>query len=394
MKTAAALATGLVALAALAEAALGPNYGGELTLGVAALPDSLQPRRPADASQRLLLGLVHETLVTLDEGGRMAPSLARGYTPTSSWREWRFELETEARFHDDASITSQDVLRSLRRYLQDDNPDAAGLRAGLVPEGILTPDATHVVLRFRDPQPEGVPALASPAAAIVSATGAGAGPFFPTLAVPGQRIALTAFSGHVRGRPYLDRLTLLARPDEARRSAEVASRGLDVALDADPWFSFEPARHATLALVLDDAQPPETVAAISAAAAAADLAAFATGAESLVNSQAAGVARLGGVALPLLVADDVPRAASQRLAAVLEARGARVSLRVATPDQVWRTAAPLRLLLMARATGAETPGLVVPLARLPIRIAARPGVQGLRVAWDTRLVLEHAWLEP
>ncbi len=393
MKAAPALGAVFVTLASALPAALGPSYGGELTVGVATLPGSLQPAQPADASQRLVLGLVHETLVALDEGGRMGPSLARRWELSASRREWRFELEGDARFHDDAALSSADVLRSLQRFLDGDTAEASALRAALQPEGLLAPDPGHVVLRFREPQQGGVPALASPAAAIVSAAGAGAGPFLPTLTVPEKRLALTAFADHVRGRPYLERLTLLAQPDAARRAADLASRRLDVVLDAGPALRFQPARHATLVLVLDRGQPEAVVAALTAAAAAADLAAFLDGAQPVAEAGAAGAARLDGLALPLLVANDVPPAASQRLAAVIEALGARVCLEVRPPAEVQRSAAPLRLLLAAEGS-AETPAFGVPLARLPIRVAARHGVHGLRLAQDTRLVLEGAWVEP
>ena len=66
-----------------------------------------------------------------------------------------------------------------------------------------------------------------PAAAITSARGAGAGPFVPTTASPIRgRAAFVPFGGHVRGRPFLDGLTLRAA-DSARRSGRRHPRGRD-----------------------------------------------------------------------------------------------------------------------------------------------------------------------
>jgi hypothetical protein len=371
-------------------AALGPSYGGEITIEVPALPASLEPATAEDATQRLALGLVHETLVSLDEGGRMGPGLARAYRPGAGGREWLFEIEPDLRFHDDTPVTADDVARSLRRYL--DGPDAAGraLREALAADGLLVPDARHVLLRFREPQAQGVPALASPAAAVLSASGAGAGPFLPTVRVPGQRLALTAFAGHVRGRPYLDRVTLVAQPDAARRAADVSGGRADAALDAGA-AELPFATRLRLVLALDTTQ--ELATSILAAAARADLPAFVEGAAPPAGAAHPPAASGGSIGpLRLVVANDVPPAASQRLVAVLEAAGAVVALEGLAPGTARAAAAPARLLLEVRPGNGA--GITQTLALLPLRAAVRPAVHGLRWSGDARLVVEDAWTEP
>lgn len=391
----------------LAHAALGPLYGGELTVSVPALPQSLEPGRPEDASHRLALGLVHETLLRLDAAGRLAPGLARGYEGAASAREWRLELDAEARFHDDAPLTPDDALRSIRRFLDAETPAARVLRDLLSPDGVSAPDAHHVVLRFREALPEGPRALASPAAAVTSATGAGAGPFLPTLTVPGQRLALTAFAGHVQGRPYLDRLTLVPQADAARRAADLAAGRVQIALDAG--LASPEAPSARLLLLLATDVPPcnraDVRAALTAAAASADLAAFAGGTPLLAAAPAPARSPLGE--LRLTVASDVPPAASQRLAAVLESAGARLAVDVRPPRDARRAASPLRLILQAPEVRDPTveardlallsggsEGSLVPLLQLPQLVAAGPRARGVRVAPDSRVALEDAWLLP
>jgi MarR-like DNA-binding transcriptional regulator SgrR of sgrS sRNA len=388
LRLALALGTG----APLAKAALGPLYGGDIVVSVPVLPASLEPAEAEDAAHRLALGLVHETLLTLDEVGRIGPGLARAELRAASGREWRLELQPGARFHDDAVLTSADALRSLRRFLEVDA--GAELREALEPDGVWAPDAGHVVLRFRDPPPQGPLGLASPAAAVTSPGGAGAGPFVPTLRVAGRRLALTAFASHLRGRPYLDRVTLVAQPDPARRSADVAGGRADAALDAVPARPLATA-HATLVLVLDPSRPPcdnpEVRDALAAAATSAEVASFVPGA--LAASPPTGaVGRLLPEPLWLVVAADVPPAASRRLAAVLESLGTRVSLDVLSPREARRAPAPVRLVLDPPAP--RDAATVVALARLPIQVAARPGLHGLRLGADGRLVLEAAWVEP
>jgi len=375
-----------------AKAALGPLYGGDITVSVPALPRSLEPAEAEHAGHRLALGLVHETLVTLDAAGQIGPGLARVPLPAASGRELRFELESDARFHDDTPVTADAAVRSLRRFLEADA--GAELRATLEPDGVFAPDASHLVLRFRDAMIGAPPGLASPAAAITSPEGAGAGPFVPTLSVPEHRFALTAFAGHVRGRPYLDGVTLVAQPDPERRSADVAGGRADAALDAVPARPFWPPRQASLVLVLDASQPPcdriQAREALAAAAASADVASFVPGAFPAAPTPGA-VPPLGFGSLTLVVATDVPPAASQRLAAVLESLGGQVSLDVRAPLEARHAAAPVRLVLVP--TEPEGTDTLVPLARLPIQVAARGGLHGLRLAVDGRLVLESAWVE-
>src|SRR6185436_16787975 len=106
---------------------------------------------------------------------------------------------------------------------------------------------TEVVLRFREPVAAPLAPLAAPSAAIVSATGVGAGPFAPAANVPGRRLALTAFGAHVRGRPLLDRVSLVtaARADELE--TELLTRRAALVVGAGAWGT--PA--ATLLLALD-----------------------------------------------------------------------------------------------------------------------------------------------
>ncbi len=391
-------------------AALGPAYGGEALVAVRALPDSLQPARPADAVHRLVLGLVHETLVHLADDGRLEPGLARAWSRAADDREWVLELDPNARFHDDDAVSATDALRSLRRFLEGRSPAAILLDERLVPEGLSAPDARHVVLRFREPQPEALLPLASAAAAVTSPSGAGAGPFLPTHRVPGQRLALTAFTEHVRGRPYLDRLTLAVVADEGRRAADVATGRADAALDAGSSPAGASA-FATLVLALDATRPPfhapAARAAIAAAAQAADVPAFVPGAVSIAAASPARGALPPLGPLAMTVADDVPAAASQRLTAVLESLGVLLRIEARSPDAARSANTPLRLLLEApetpggtaaaaerRALSRGIEGAALPLAALPRRLAMASRLHGAHLGPDGAARVEDAWIAP
>jgi hypothetical protein len=291
--------------------------------------------------------------------------------------------------------------------------------------------------------------LASPAAAIVSPRGAGAGPFVPTTPPSARGISATAFGRHVRGRPFLDVVRLVAAaPDRARSEVAIP--------DVGPAASPLPPANGLLVLLLDPAAPPladaRTRALIAASVDRTQLARhFLPGgepAESLLAPTllaplpvpspraATGPATLSG-RLVLRVASDVPQSASQRVVAHLTALGLEVQA-VAAPVAstapgsprllVWYpevaeaglaleelaalagSAAPVRTALEATDSvrdfdrrradlqrieeSLRATHVLVPLARLPLPLGARSGVHALRATPTGSLVVENAWVEP
>lgn len=452
----------LLALPVAALGALGPRYGGDLTVGLPELPASLEPS-PALGAERLVSGLVHETLVGVAPEGFPVPALARGFASAAGGREWTLTLREGARFHDDRPVGAGDALSALRRFLRSATPAAARLsecldggpafRTGSTEElpGLTAPDTASLVLRLTEPRPVPLTPLASPAAAVTSPRGAGAGPFIPTVHVPGRRFGLTAFGGHVRGRPYLDRVQLVAISDAPSLAAELHAGRVDAA----PAEGGAGPLAATLLLVLDPGRAPFDSAASRAAVASAidraDLvkhllpggdSSAALLAPSLLpplgSSGPPSRARLGG-SVAMAVGRDVPPLVSQRIVAHLSALGLAVRVVPAGPSAVASAPAPARLLLWSPevpeaglalrelATLAPAPlaarealaaaeleadldrrraqlhraeaalradRVLLPLATVPSPFAVRSGVHGASVDLAGRLRLEDAWVEP
>lgn len=455
----------VVALARLASAALGPRYGGDLTVGVLALPPTLDPGVPRGSGESMLSLLTQETLLRLDPDGEPRTGLARDWISAAGGREWSLRLPPGALFHDGQPIAGEDAARCVRRFLRSGSAAAARLaqtldggaayRAGQTDElpGVGATGA-EIVLRFAEAVSVPLVPLAAPSAAVVSPAGAGAGPFVPTANVPGRRLALTAFGAHVRGRPLLDRVSVIAvpRPDELQ--VELQTRRVTLVVGVGAWGA--PA--ATLLLVLDPSRPPFDSAALRASVV-----------ESLAHSDLAGRVSPGaqrpsgllpprlwpppsggteptappavraGRPITLAVSAEVPPLVSQRLVAYLDDRGLRVEA-VATPaERVLEATAHARLLLWSpevpepelalrelAAMGPEMPtvaealaaaareadaqrrrstlleaeralrasAVLIPLAVVPMAAQARANLHGLAADRAGRLVLEDAWLEP
>lgn len=461
------LAFALLVLGAVAlGAALGPRYGGTLTVGVLELPASVDPIPPASDGDRLLAGLASETLLGLTADGALTPGLARGWSRSAAGREWTLPLAENASFHDGQPVTARDAVRSLRRFVRGPgtaaNHLARTLDGGLAFRahktedlpGITVLDETRVVLRFGAEDAIPLAPLASPAAALTSSSGQGAGPFVPTVLVPGRRAAFTAFAGHIRGRPYLDQLEVLAFGDrEAVRGARKGGR-IEVALEGG-----DTPAHAVLLLRIDPGRAPfqsrEARALVAGVIDRRELVArLVPGGEPL--SSLLLPARLAAPGLPpglpasaarrslqgrvtLAVGRDVPPLVSQRVVAHLLDLGLSVDAVAEPASEPGPPGAELRLLLFLpevaepglaleemaalappvpaavqalEAAGRETDAdrrrailmraeealhaeaLLAALAAFPLAPAGVTGVHGLRVDATGRLLIEDAWREP
>jgi MarR-like DNA-binding transcriptional regulator SgrR of sgrS sRNA len=455
------LAVLLVALAATTAAALGPRYGDSLTVGVLALPSSDQALPTSDGG-RLVARLAGETLVDVAAEGTVLPRLVRSFSISAAGREWTLELRDGATFHDGQPVTAAAAVRSLRRFLRGGGVAAEHFARSL--EGgsafrsrkseplpaVAAADETRVVLRFAVAPALALAPLASPAAVVTSTGGKGAGPFVPTVSVPGKRAAFTAFTGHFGGRPYLDQVEVLALGRrEALRAARDTGR-VDAALVEGASRA-----HAVLLLRFDPARPAfRTKESRAIVASTIDrrtlVARYVPGGEPLSSLLAPGMLAASGSppsaprrsfsdAVTLAVGEDVPLGISQRVVAHLLDLGLAVTTIAESAPDAGPVESDLRLFLFvpevaepgltleelaARAPGvpvvAETlaeaaheatpekrralllraeqalraEAVLVALAAYPFLPATAPGVHGVQVTPNGRLVLEDAWREP
>ncbi len=100
---------------------------GEIRVGLAQAPMTLDPRYATDAASIRVQELVHRGLVRLDDRFMPQPDLARAWEhPTPLL--WVFHLRPGIRFHDGTPLTSRDVAATLESIL--DPAMASPLRSG------------------------------------------------------------------------------------------------------------------------------------------------------------------------------------------------------------------------------------------------------------------------
>jgi len=100
----------LIALLAAAPAVMAQD----LTIGLRAGPDSIDPHWSTLGSQAEALRHVFDTLVDADETLQLQPGLAVSWTPVDD-TTWEFKLREGVTFHDGTPFTAEDVKFSIER---------------------------------------------------------------------------------------------------------------------------------------------------------------------------------------------------------------------------------------------------------------------------------------
>jgi peptide/nickel transport system substrate-binding protein len=190
----------LLVIAVVARAETRPLYGGTVHIATGEALTSLDPPRAGQdnsAARANISHLLYETLVTMDERGRMQPELATWWQVSPDNRKWRFRLRAGIRFNDGTPLTPEIAAVSLRVA----NPS---WRVGT--------EGDSVVIERENPDPELPAELALTQNAISNpgqgGVSAGTGPFRVVDWQPGKRLSLNANDDYWGGRPFLDSIDI------------------------------------------------------------------------------------------------------------------------------------------------------------------------------------------
>jgi peptide/nickel transport system substrate-binding protein len=163
-------------------------------------PQTLDPADkslPDSVSKRNLTRLMFETLVTLDDRGRLQPVLATSWQAASGNQRWQFWLRRGVKFHDGSRLTAEAVAAALRSA----NPDWN-----------VSPAADSVVIERDAGDADLAARLALARNAITKrsegGTLIGTGPFHITNWQPGKKLVLAADEGYWGGRAFVDAIEI------------------------------------------------------------------------------------------------------------------------------------------------------------------------------------------
>jgi peptide/nickel transport system substrate-binding protein len=182
-------------LVTLAGAATRPRYGGTLRVATHIAPLSLDPADntvPDSIARRNITALLFDTLVTIDDLGRLQPALALSWQVGPDQLHWQFHLRPGVRFDDGALLNAATVAASLRTAH---------------PGWKVYEMEDSVALELESPDPLLPAELAQARYAIARRSPgklSGTGPFRVTDFQPGKSLLLAANEEYWGGRPFVD----------------------------------------------------------------------------------------------------------------------------------------------------------------------------------------------
>lgn len=178
-----------------AGAATRPTYGGTLRVATHIAPMSLDPAdtsQPDSIARRNITSLIFDTLVTIDDLGRVQPALATSWQVAPDQQHWEFHLRQNVTFDDGSLLTPAVVAASLRTA-------SPHLNVYEMADSILVAlDNMNSALPAELAEARYAIAKRSPGKL------SGTGPFRVTDFQPGKSLLLSANEDFWEGRPFVD----------------------------------------------------------------------------------------------------------------------------------------------------------------------------------------------
>ncbi|MFY9820254.1 MAG: ABC transporter substrate-binding protein [Thermoanaerobaculia bacterium] len=221
--------------------------GDTLRIGFSVHPDTLEITQVTNTAVASLLGHVVETLVSVDENGRLVPQLAERYEVSPDGREITFHLPRGVTFQDGTPLNAAAVVWNINRLQEKlaQVSDCAAAEAQLASvDTTKALDVNTVRFTLKHPAPDFLPTLSWIAYGILSPRSegvpgnkrfniqhpVGTGPY-AIAASSADQLQLTRFEGYRGERPYFSKLDFrfVTKPEE--RQAKLAGNQLDVILD-------------------------------------------------------------------------------------------------------------------------------------------------------------------
>ncbi|MDG4772502.1 ABC transporter substrate-binding protein [Solwaraspora sp. WMMD792] len=205
----------------------GTSSGGTLTLGIDATSAVHDPAFYTSLGDWMAVDCICRGLTFISfETNEPQADLAESWEISDDGLTYTFTLRQGVTFHDGTTFTSADVLASLGRQFNEDDPtlpegSSRPLRSlGANVASLDAPDEYTVVMVLNSPDATVLNRLSDIGGRIISSAAlaeygadigknlVGTGPFQFSSATAGQQVVLTAFEDYRTGRPKVDRLVM------------------------------------------------------------------------------------------------------------------------------------------------------------------------------------------
>ena len=201
-------------------------------MAIAVDPDGLDPQMSASASTFQVTSSIYETLVTVDEGGSIVPSLAESWDIADDGLSMTFTLREGAMFSDGDACDAEAVAASFSRLI---SPSSARSQDYSFISSVETVDERTVRFIFTRPDVTALSQFAYPWAAVVDTTHAGSlrtkpvgsGPYMLSSWIPQQSVILER-NPYYTGSCGIDRVEFVVISDMTSAVTAMKNGQLDI----------------------------------------------------------------------------------------------------------------------------------------------------------------------
>jgi len=204
-------------------------------------PIILDPANKTDAMSHQVIEQICTGLLTFDSLNHLIPGVADSFSLSKDGRVWDFTIKKGVKFHDDSTVTSSDVFKSIRRVSQGPNANFIDYVQDII---ILDEYRIRFVLKYPY-----IPFLANLACGVCDITPQNfsadhpisCGPFRFVHWDKGREIFLEVFEDFFDGRAVIDRVIIKIVPDDNEALELFKKGGLSImSLSASMVKEFPP----------------------------------------------------------------------------------------------------------------------------------------------------------
>jgi peptide/nickel transport system substrate-binding protein len=231
MRASAALLAGLLALAGCSRGPDAPP--GAIVVGMTNSPLDMDPRVAADEASQKVHQLLYNTLVRIDDNLRIVPDLAETFEQQDPLT-YVATLRRGVRFHNGRELTAADVVYTFRSLI---DPDFRGRTGAYRLLGAVDAVDDYTV-KFTLKEPFASFPINLVMGIVQAGSGSansrqpvGTGPYRLAGFVPDDRVVLTPFEAHYKGRPANGGLVLKVVPDDTMRGLELRKGTVDLVVN-------------------------------------------------------------------------------------------------------------------------------------------------------------------
>jgi peptide/nickel transport system substrate-binding protein len=202
-----------------------PNQGGDLMVGIVggSAKDTADPHTGSFEPDIAIQYIMYEGLTAWDFDMNLTNQLAESLEPNADGSVWTAKLRQGVLWHDGTPVTADDVVFSMDRIVDPEDPKVGSAAlTGVAPGGTKKIDDVTVEFTLTTPNVLLDENLAERSCKIVPVgfdpkNPIGSGPFKMLEMKPGEQFKWEAFADYWDGPPYVDTLTMIEFADDTAR---------------------------------------------------------------------------------------------------------------------------------------------------------------------------------